>query len=174
MQHEFLTVVDANDRDIGIKPRHIVHASKLRHRAVHILVFNEQGQLFLQKRSLNKDLNGGLWDTSAAGHVDAGEEYDVSARREIMEELGIEAEGLIEFLFKLPACEGTGMEFIQVYRCIHNGPFVLAPEEIDEGRWFSTETITARVSRDDPRLTETFKIIWREFNSKKYDNPTAT
>ena len=167
MQHEFLAVVDANDRGIGIKPRHIVHASQLRHRAVHILVFNDQEQLFLQKRSFNKDLNGGLWDTSAAGHVDAGEEYDVSAHREIAEELGIEAEGLIEFLFKLPASAATGMEFIQVYHCIHNGPFILAPEEIDEGRWFSMETVSARVSADDPLLTETFKIIWREFISKK-------
>jgi isopentenyldiphosphate isomerase len=132
---------------------------------VHILVFSEQGQLFLQKRSMKKDLNGGLWDTSAAGHVDAGEDYDISAAREIEEELGISAAHMLEPLFKLPATAAIGMEFIQVYRCIHNGPFNLAPDEIDEGDWFSVTEISKRIEADDPLLTEAFKTIWRHFEA---------
>lgn len=166
MQQEVLSVVDENDRVIGVRPRNIIHARQLRHRAVHILVFNDHGCLFLQKRSMSKDLNPGLWDTSAAGHVDAGEDYDTSACREISEELSINVKGAIEFLFKLPASEATGMEFIQVYRCFHNGPFVLAAEEIEEGRWFFPERVSARVDADDPLLTDTFKTLWRIFESK--------
>ncbi len=165
MNTELLSVVDENDCIIGACPRHIIHATGLRHRAVHILVFNEHGQLFLQKRSMKKDLNGGLWDTSAAGHVDAGEEYDVSAVREIEEELGISATRPLELLFKLPATAVIGMEFIQVYHCIHNGPFVLAADEIDEGDWFSVAEISARIAADDRLLTETFKTIWRQFQA---------
>lgn len=125
MRNELLTVIDEYDRVIDIRPRHIIHASGLRHRAVHILVFNDCGQLFLQKRSMNKDLYGGLWDTSVAGHVDAGEDYESCAIREVKEELGIDVANNIEPLFKLPAAIDTGMEFIQVYRCLHNGPFTL-------------------------------------------------
>ncbi|MGR9116749.1 MAG: NUDIX hydrolase [Gammaproteobacteria bacterium] len=164
MQHELLSIVDENDQVIGVSPRNIIHSSGLRHRAVHILVFNDQGQLFLQKRSLCKDLNAGLWDTSAAGHVDAGEDYDSSAYRELSEELGIAPNDLIEFLFTLPASEATGMEFIRVYRYIHNGPFKLASDEIDEGEWVSIKTVSSRVRADDPMLTETFKILWRKFD----------
>ena len=164
MNTELLAVVDQNDCIIDACPRHIVHATGLRHRAVHILVFNDLGQLFLQKRSMKKDLNGGLWDTSAAGHVDAGEDYDISAVREIEEELGIYAHTL-EPLFKLPATEAIGMEFIQVYRCMHNGPFVLASDEIDEGGWFSIAEISERIAADDQRLTEAFKTIWRQFEA---------
>ena len=167
MHSEYLPVVDENDKVIGKSPRNIVHASKLRHRAVHILVFDDPGRLFLQKRSLNKDINPGLWDTSAAGHVDPDEEYDASASREIREELGIGADGLIEFLFKLPAAECTGMEFVNVYRCTHNGPFVLAPDEIEDGQWFSVETVSARVRADDPMLTGTFKTLWRQFETNE-------
>jgi isopentenyldiphosphate isomerase len=163
MNTELLSVVDENDCIIGTCPRHIIHATGLRHRAVQILIFNEQGQLFLQKRSMKKDLNGGFWDTSAAGHVDAGEDYDVSAVREIEEELGISAGHTLELLFKLPASAAIGMEFIQVYRCIHNGPFMLAVDEIDEGGWFSVVEISERIAADDPLLTETFKTIWRQF-----------
>ncbi|HEY8157824.1 MAG TPA: NUDIX domain-containing protein [Methylobacter sp.] len=165
MNTELLSVVDENDCIIDTCARHIIHATSLRHRAVHILVFSEQGQLFLQKRSMKKDLNGGLWDTSAAGHVDAGEDYDMSAVREIEEELGISAALTLEPLFKLPATAAIGMEFIQVYRCIHNGPFNLAPDEIDEGDWFNVTEISKRIEADDPLLTETFKAIWRQFEA---------
>ncbi len=163
MNTELLSIVDANDCIINTCPRHIIHALGLRHRAVHILVFNDLGGLFLQKRSMNKGLNGGLWDTAAAGHVDAGEDYDASAVREIEEELGIKSE--LEPLFKLPATAAIGMEFIQVYRCIHNGPFVLAADEIDEGDWFGIAEISERIVADDQRLTETFKTIWRQFEA---------
>ncbi|MGZ8096476.1 MAG: NUDIX hydrolase [Methylosarcina sp.] len=133
MINELLCVVDENDCVLEVCARQIIHATGLRHRAVHILVFDELGRLFLQKRSLKKDLNAGLWDTSAAGHVDAGEDYESSALREIEEELGITGIPRLEPLFKLEPTVETGMEFVQVYRIRHNGPFVLAPDEIDEG-----------------------------------------
>jgi len=164
MNTELLSVVDENDSIIDTCARHVIHATGLRHRAVHILVFNDLGQLFLQKRSMKKDLNGGLWDTSAAGHVDAGEDYDISAIREIEEELGI-GEAALEPLFKLPATAAIGMEFIQVYRCRHNGPFNLAVDEIDEGDWFSVAEIAERIAADDQMLTEAFKTIWRHFEA---------
>lgn len=161
MYTELLSVVDQDDCIIDQQPRNLIHANRLRHRAVHILVFNRQGQLFLQKRSMQKDLNAGLWDTSAAGHVDAGEDYNFSANREIKEELGVTA-SLVP-LFKLSATPELGMEFIQVYRCTHDGPFILNKDEIDEGNWFSHDEVSRKVSADDPLLTETFKIVWRQF-----------
>lgn len=165
MNTELLSVVDENDCIVDTCPRHIIHATGLRHRAVHILVFNGQGRLFLQKRSMKKDLNGGLWDTSAAGHVDAGEDYDACAVREIEEELGISVDHALEPLFKLPAAAAIGMEFIQVYRYIHNGPFILAVDEIDDGDWVSDAEIVERIAADDQLLTETFKTIWRQFKA---------
>lgn len=162
MHNELLDVVDADDVVISQRPRAEIHADQLRHRAVHILVFNDQGQVFLQKRSMKKDLNKGLWDSSAAGHVDAGETYDSCAPRELMEELGVSVDAL-EALFKLEARAELGMEFIQVYGCRHNGPFDLAPEEIDEGCWLDQAAIDERVTTRDPTLTLTFRIIWERF-----------
>ncbi|ANE55809.1 MULTISPECIES: NUDIX domain-containing protein [Methylomonas] len=162
MPNELLDVVDELDCTVDRRPRREIHASGLRHRAVHILVFNNHGELFLQKRSMLKDLNRGLWDSSAAGHVDAGETYGDCAPRELKEELGVAAADL-KALFKLQACPQLGMEFIQVYRAEHNGPFELAADEIDEGDWFRPAAIDDRVARDDPTMTETFKIIWRHY-----------
>ncbi|PPD30487.1 MAG: NUDIX hydrolase [Methylomonas sp.] len=161
MHNELLAVVDEHDRIIDRCPRSEIHALKLRHRAVHILVFNAQQQLLMQKRSMKKDLNKGLWDTSAAGHVDDGENYDTCAPRELAEELGISA--TLTPLFKLEPTADLGMEFIQVYRCRHDGPFTACPEEIDEIRWVDVPEIETRVNQDDVTLTETFKIIWRRY-----------
>lgn len=163
---ELLAVVDENDNVIGTCARHIVHASGMRHRAVHILVFDDSGRLFLQKRSMRKDLNPGLWDTSAAGHVDADEEYDFSAVRELREELGVEHDAPMAPLFKIPPTLENGMEFVQVYRVTHNGPFTLADDEIDAGEWFMPHEIDARVKADDIRLTPTFKLLWRQWGAR--------
>lgn len=163
MNQELIAVVDENDWFIENKPRHQVHQLGLRHRAVHILVFNDQQQLFLQKRSMTKDINAGLWDTSAAGHVDAGESYDVCAHRETIEELGVCVAKTLSLMFKLSAKPETGMEFVQVYRCLHNGPFTLEAGEIDAGRWFNISGISQRVKNNDLTLTETFKTLWLKF-----------
>lgn len=161
MHNALLAVVDADDNIIDRRPRSEIHALGLRHRAVHILVFNDKSQLLLQKRSMKKDLNKGLWDTSAAGHVDDGETYDLCAPRELNEELGAGAK--LTRLFKLQAVPALGMEFIQVYRCLHNGPFKFATDEIDEIRWSEQNEVNERVDRNDITFTETFKIIWRRY-----------
>jgi isopentenyldiphosphate isomerase len=161
MDTELLNFVDEQDQVVGCCSRREIHENGLKHRAVHILVFNNLNQLFLQKRSMKKDLHKGLWDSSAAGHVDINESYSECASRELKEELGVKAE--VAFLFKLPAIQELGMEFIQVYRCRHNGPFILSADEIEYGAWQKIEIISERVNADDPHLTQTFKIIWRQF-----------
>lgn len=163
MSNELLAVVDRHDRIVAHRPRQEIHALSLRHRAVHILIFNCSGQLLLQKRSMKKDLNKGLWDTAAAGHVDQGEDYATCAPRELKEELGVSA--ALTALFKLEPTPELGMEFIQVYACRHDGPFTLAEEEIDEIRWLNQNEVDKRVNDNDATLTETFRIIWRHYRT---------
>ena len=168
VSQELLDVVDENDNVIAVKTRGEIHARGLMHRAVHILVFNSQGQLFLQKRSLSKDEQPGKWDSSAAGHVDTGEDYLECARREINEELGIVTERPLQILFKLPASELTGNEHCVVYQYRHDGPMVLHPQEIDEGRWTNPVVMDERVADDDPDLTEAVVLIWKRYRELRH------
>ncbi|MGH7936574.1 MAG: NUDIX domain-containing protein, partial [Chthoniobacterales bacterium] len=125
---EPFAVVDENDRVIGAESRAKVHGNNLRHRAVHLFIFNRGGELLLQKRSRWKDRHPRLWDSSAAGHVSAGEGYDETAERELREELGIST-GLTP-LVKIPASAKTGEEFIRLYRGEYEGPLHPARAEI--------------------------------------------
>jgi isopentenyldiphosphate isomerase len=163
VSQELLDVVDEDDRIVDVKTRGEIHALGLMHRSVHILVFNSQDQLFIQKRSMTKDNAPGLWDSSAAGHVDSGEDYHSCAIRELEEELGIETPASLEKLFRLPASTITGMEHCIVYRIINEGPFELQAEEIDEGAWISAKEMDRRVGEEDPTLTQVLQFIWGKF-----------
>lgn len=84
-----IAIVDDNDNPIGESSKEEVWQQGLWHRIVRIMVEDEQGRILLQKRSMDVDTFPGCWDHSAAGHVDAGEDYEEAAERELQEELGI-------------------------------------------------------------------------------------
>lgn len=170
VSQELLDVVDHEDSVIDVRPRGEVHRLGLMHRSVHILVFGSTGEIFLQKRSTNKDSNPGLWDSSAAGHLNSGEGYDACAARELTEELGIEVQAQLDRLFKLPASPLTAMEHCSVYCHVNNGPFLLQPDEIDEGKWFTASAIDQRVAGHDPTLTTIFRLIWQTFRAGNVDD----
>jgi isopentenyl-diphosphate delta-isomerase type 1 len=163
VSQELLDVVDAHDRVVGVRARGDIHRLGLMHRSVHILVFNSNDQLFVQKRSMSKDANPGLWDSSAAGHLDSGEDYSNGAIRELSEELGVVVAPPLEILFRLSASQHTGMEHCTVYRCMNDGPFQLQEEEIDEGAWVACSEMDRRVSEQDANLTSILRLIWEKF-----------
>ena len=152
-------MVDAADRVVGQAKRGKVHGDNLLHRAVHILLFNHKNELFLQKRSRLKDRHPCLWDSSAAGHVDAGETYDEAAARELQEELGVTAP--LNRVVKLPASERTGHEFIWLYEGRHEGPFELARSEIELGDFFPKELVTAWLKARPGDFAPGFAECWK-------------
>jgi 16S rRNA (adenine1518-N6/adenine1519-N6)-dimethyltransferase len=158
---ERFPIVDENDRKIGTATRPEVHENNFRHRAVHILIFNGIGELLLQKRSRWKDRCPLLWDSSAAGHVEANEQYDETADRELNEELGVTAQ--LRPIGKLPASEKTGQEFIVVYRGKHNGPFSYPSEEISAVEFFPIDIVNRWVANKPEDFAPGFLEAWRLF-----------
>lgn len=160
MGEEIFDVVNERDEVISQEPRSEVHRLGLQHRATHVLVFNSRGQVFLQQRSLKKDRQPGLWDSSASGHVDSGEDYDACAVRELSEEIGLHPGATIRRLFKIAACVQTDQEHIWVYRCEAEGPFELNPDEIERGAWFSPEEVTRWMAERPRDFASALLLIW--------------
>ena len=168
VDQEIYNIVDENDCVIGKASRKYIHQNKLLHRSVHILVFNSRKELFLQKRALCKDESPGLWDTSTAGHVDAGENYLDCAHREILEELNIKV--VLIPSIKISACKNTHGEHIQVYTCITDDLIKVNHEEIDEGIFFNLFTIQENISNNPDQFTSSFKLLFNQIlnNEIKY------
>lgn len=158
---EWLHIVDACDRPVGIASRDDVHRLKLCHRSVHILIFNRRHEVLLQRRAAHKTVNPGLWDSSAAGHVEAGESYEMAAKRELSEELGL-SDSTLEPLFTLPPEDETGREWIHLFRGHCEDSARLKPDfqEISALQWQAANDMDLRVSREDPELTRTLRKIW--------------
>jgi 16S rRNA (adenine1518-N6/adenine1519-N6)-dimethyltransferase len=143
--HELLATVDRNDQSLIPVDRATIHREKLLHRAVHIFILNRRGELLLQKRSYRKDKFPRRWDSSAAGHVNAGESYRDCAIRELKEELGITA--ALTDLGRIPASEITGYEFIEIYAGIHDGPVSWNYHEIETCGLFELDMIDLWIGR---------------------------
>jgi len=159
---EWLDVVDAHDRVVGSAPRALVHRFGLRHRAVHILVCDPAGSIYVQQRAWTKDCQPGQWDTSAAGHVDCGESYAAAAQRELGEELGLH--GLpLEALGEFPATPASGYEFVQVYRCSTEREPRPDADEIAQAGWWTPAALGAWIAAEPACFTAVFRRIHARF-----------
>ena len=161
VNREIFDVVDEQNRVIGQQPRGVVHKERLLHRAVHIFVFNRRGELFLQRRSRWKDAHPRRWDSSAAGHVNAGDTFAATAPRELEEELGVSAP--LERIGDIAACRETGWEFVEIFRAQHEGPFRLPPAEIECGAFFSPAQIERWIAARPKDFATGFIECWRSF-----------
>ncbi len=139
---ELFDLVDMSDQVIGTVRRGNAHRDPaLIHRSVQVLVLDGAGRMLLQLRSARKDLFPGYYCASASGHVMAGETYDATASREIVEELGV-----------APPLRGFGVTLVRsayetemtaLYVARHDGPFQFHPTETDGGRFFTLEELRA-------------------------------
>ncbi len=166
MSDEIFDVVNERDEVIGQELRREVHRQGLRHRAVHVLVFNSRGEVFLQKRSMTKDTFPGAWDSSSSGHVDSGEDYDTCAIRELREEIGLRVATVPQRLFKIGARAETGQEFVWVYSQASEGPFELHPEEIESGDWFTPQHVTQWIADKPGDFASALILIWGLLNDR--------
>ena len=138
---EHLDIVNYKGEVIGRALRSEVHGNpSMVHKVVHVLVFNRQGDILLQKRSQNKDVAPGRWDTSVGGHVGVGEDLISSSKREMHEELGI-AGHKPEYLYSYIHSNTYETELVTTYRCIHDGHFSFNREEIDEIKFWNAAEI---------------------------------
>ncbi|MBO2929118.1 NUDIX hydrolase YfcD [Metapseudomonas otitidis] len=134
--------VDEQDRLLGGLPRAELRERGLVSRGTFILLFNSAGQLCVHRRTLSKALYPGYWDVAAGGMVQEGEDYTLSAARELEEELGIAGVPLREhgrFYFDEPGNRLWGA----VFSAVSDAPLRLQPEEVMEARFMSLDEAQA-------------------------------
>lgn len=156
---EFVQIVDENNEEIAALSRRLMREQNLIHRASYVLVFNHRDELFVQQRTLSKDIYPGYHDVAAGGVVVAGESYEESAERELAEELGVRDIPLLPCFDHYFEDEGNRV-WGRVFRCRHDGPFALQPEEVAGGRFMTLDQIMALRERE-PFTPDGIQILQR-------------
>jgi len=159
---EYFYVVDEYDMVIGRASREECHGNnRLIHRSVYIFVLNSKGEIFLQRRSLSKDLYPGYYTGSATGHVDYGEEYDEAAKRELEEELGIDAP--IKRIRKFKSFSEIEREISALYLCRYDGPIQFNKKEVTNGLFMNINDIKKSIETGEKQFAYGFKVAFKEF-----------
>lgn len=143
---EIVAIVDENNNPIGAVTRREMRAKCLVHRATYVMVFNSRGELYVQKRTMTKDVYPGYYEVVAGGVVLEGETYEQGAARELEEELGIRNEPL-ERLFDFFYQDGGNRVWGRAFRCMYDGCVVLQEEEVEEGAFQPVAQVLRRAER---------------------------
>lgn len=161
MSQEYFPLVNEEGKTIGKATRKECHSgSKMLHPVVHLHIFNDNGDLYLQKRSMRKDIQPGKWDTAVGGHIDYGESVEEALRREVREELGVTDFSPIKitsYIFE----SAIEKELVNTFRTVYNGPFNPDPEELDGGRFWAINEILESIGKGifTPNFENEFQSI---------------
>ncbi len=147
-KEEWFPIVDEEGRVTGTAPRRICHdgKSRLLHPVVHLHLFDKEGKLFLQKRSANKDIQPGKWDTSVGGHIAPGEKLEDALAREVKEEIGL-SEFHPRFLYKYVWESSREKELVFSFLTVTDQAPVIDRVEIAEGRFWTIDEIRNNIGR---------------------------
>ena len=162
MKEEWFPLVNEMGETIGKATRKECHSgSKQLHPVIHLHIFNDAGELYLQKRSITKDIQPGKWDTAVGGHIDYGETVEEALRREVREELGITA-FTPQFITRYVFESAIEKELVNTFRTIYIGEIKPDTEELDGGRFWSLEEIKSNLGQNvfTPNFEQEFKRLF--------------
>ena len=158
---EWFPVVESSGLVIGRSTRDYCHGgAKPLHPVVHVHIIDRMSRIYLQKRSMQKEIQPGKWDTAVGGHVSYGEVILEAVYRESSEELG-----LVDFhpihILTYEFESSVEKEMVNVFAAV--GSYELTPDldEVDEGRWWDISDIDATLGKGvfTPNFESEYQMI---------------
>ena len=162
MIREKVVLVDPADRPIGEMEKMEAHRKGVLHRAFSVLLFNDNGQLLLQRRAFQKYHSGGLWTNTCCSHPRPSENLTDATRRRLVEEMGISLipKHLYSFTYRAELAEGlVENEYDHVFTGIFNGTPEVNPGEVADWRFADLEEITNDIKKQPDQYTPWFRLI---------------
>lgn len=160
-KQENVILVDPDDRVLGIMEKMEAHKKGLLHRAFSIYLFNDKGQILLQKRASHKYHSGGLWTNTCCSHPRPEEPLDKAASRRLKEEMGIEAKltEICSFTYKVELDKGmTEHELLHVFTGKYNGEAYPNHQEVEGWDYFDVPALIKDLETHPEKYTEWFRI----------------
>jgi isopentenyl-diphosphate delta-isomerase len=162
---ELVILVDKNDKQIGIEEKLKAHQGGKLHRAFSVFVFNNKGELLLQKRALSKYHSPGLWTNTCCSHPRPDEETLSAAHRRLREEMGFDCDLSEIFSFKYKTVFDNGLienEYDHVIVGKYDYEPVINKEEVDTYKWIDVAWLKKDIKNNPSLYTSWLKICFEE------------
>ncbi len=156
-------LVDEQDRQVGVMEKMEVHQKALLHRAFSVFIFNDKGEMLLQKRAANKYHSGGLWTNACCSHPQPGQSTAEAAAMRLHEEMGFTAtlQKIFDFIYTASFDNGlTEYEFDHVFTGTYNGEINPDKEEVSEYCYQPVAEIKALLQTQPQLYTVWFRIAF--------------
>jgi len=169
---EYVILVDKNNKPIGREEKMQAHKDAKLHRAFSLFVFNEEGELLLQRRAKTKYHCGGMWANTCCSHPRPKETYQEAIHRRLQEEMGFDCplEESFCFLYK----EKLDNDLTEhEYDCVFVGKvnsllFIKPnPQEVEEYAWVDLENLEKEMIQKPEKYTVWLKIALQEAKKRK-------
>lgn len=163
---EQVVLITPDDEVLGLMDKQQAHIQGLLHRAFSVFLFNDKGEMLLQKRAATKYHSPNRWTNAVCSHPRNEESYLDAALRRLQEELGIETKISEQFHFIYKASVGENLwehELDYVFVGEYTGDFHLNRDEVSEVRYVSMEKLEQELRENPEHFTEWFKIILQEY-----------
>lgn len=169
MKEEQVILVNEKDVSLGIMPKMEAHQKGKLHRAFSVFIFNENGELLLQQRAINKYHSPGLWTNTCCSHQRVGETNIEAGRRRLHEEMGFvcDLKEVFWFVYKAPFDNGlTEHELDHVMVGYFDKKPIINKVEVKSFKWMHLEDIRIDIKKNSHIYTEWFKIIFNEYYNR--------
>lgn len=166
---EQLILVDEQDQEIGYQDKLSCHAGHgTLHRAFSLFIFNNDGDLLLQKRSQNKRLWPLYWSNSCCSHPRRGEIMEQAIHRRLQQELGIstDLQYLYKFIYQVPFDDtGAEHELCWVFVGQSADEVKINKNEIADWRFVSAKNLETEMKQTPDQFTPWFKLEWQRLTT---------
>ncbi len=167
-------LVDEQDRPTGTMEKMEVHQKAILHRAFSVFIFNDKGEILLQKRARKKYHSGGLWTNTCCSHPQPGEDTMESANKRLRKEMGFSTalKKAFTFIYKAPFDNGlTEYEYDHVFIGNFTGSINPDPDEVEDYCYQSLDELKQSLQNHPHHYTQWFKIALPKLEA--YLNATA-
>ena len=166
---EKVLLVDEHDQVLGKMEKIEAHEKGLLHRAFSVFVYNNKGELLLQKRALSKYHTPGLWTNTCCSHQRENESNKEAGKRRLQEEMGFttELDNQFSFIYKAPFSNGlTEHEYDHILVGYFNGEPNPNPDEVADWKWLSLDAVENDIHKNPDNYTAWFKILLEKYLEK--------
>lgn len=163
---EEVVLINTEDKVLGTMKKMEAHENGFLHRAFSVFLFNEKGEMLLQKRAAKKYHSPNQWTNAVCSHPRIKETYEDGAKRRLKEELGISVDINYKFHFIYKADVGKNLwehELDHVFIGFYDGEFDLNKDEVSEVRYILMKDLEEEMKSNPENFTEWFKIILKEY-----------